>query len=83
MAGRYQACQVTPTTTSFALFSNGKVIVLDDAGNQYVKQQFVSNDSLKTGITTSTGTPQWMAVTVTGPMVGDQISVTTIQPKVP
>lgn len=81
MAGRYQMCQVTPSTTSYALFSNGKVVMLDDAGNKYIKEQMLSNDALKNGIISATGTPQWMTVTVVGPAVGDQMSVTSIETK--
>src|SRR5688572_14104239 len=36
---KYRDCMVKPTTTSFAIHSDGRLIILDGAGNQTVRQQ--------------------------------------------
>ena len=64
---KYKDCKVSPTTTSFAIISNGQLYMLDGA-----------SDALKQR--TSSNTPSdWHSVTVVGNMTGDRITVTSVR----
>jgi len=64
---KYKDCQVTPTTSSFAIMSNGQVYMIDDAAG-----------SLRQRMSTNAG-KDWHTVTIMGNMNGDRISVSSIQ----
>lgn len=68
---------VTGTTTGFAIHHNGRIVLLDDASNQKVRQE-ISSDQWRTALTDSAGKSQFANVTLNGSMSGDRISVTTI-----
>jgi hypothetical protein len=64
---KYKDCKVSPTTTSFAIMSNGQLYMLDGA-----------SDALKQR--TSSNTPSdWHTVTVVGNMMSDRITVTSVR----
>jgi len=64
---KYKDCKVSPTTTWFAIMSNGQLYMLDGA-----------SDALKQR--TSSNTPSdWHSVTVVGNMTGDRITVTSVR----
>jgi hypothetical protein len=64
---KYKDCKVSPTTTSFAIMSNGQLYMLDGA-----------SDALKQR--TSSNTPSdWHRITVVGNMTGDRITVTSVR----
>jgi len=65
---KYKTCLVTPTTTSFALMSGGKLYMLDDA-----------NGALRQRMSSSTGASAWHTVTINGKMTNDRISATSVK----
>jgi hypothetical protein len=75
---RYRGCHVTPSTMAFAIHSNGKLYVMDDASNAMVRQRLTDDVSLRIAGTDPIGTPKWMSVTVTGTPQGEQLHVTSI-----
>ena len=75
---KYRDCMVKPTTTSFAIHSDGRLIVLDESANQMVRQQ-VTSDQFRSAMTDASGNPKWMSVTLNGSMQGDRLSVTSVQ----
>lgn len=64
---KYKDCKVSPTTTSFAIMSDGQLFLLDGAG-----------DALKQRTSSNTAT-EWHTVNVTGNVTGDRITVTSVQ----
>jgi hypothetical protein len=62
------ACQVSASTSSFALLMNGKVYTFDSAGNAAAQKELKSSGK--------TGT---VSVTVIGTMSGDMIQVENIK----
>jgi hypothetical protein len=75
---KYRACMVKPTSTSFALHSDGRLVVLDEAGNQLVRQQ-LALEEFRSAMTDAGGNAKWMSVTVDGSMQGDRMSVTSVK----
>jgi hypothetical protein len=78
---KYRNCMATPTTSAFAIHSNGQVMVLDDASNAVVREQLASNPDLKSGMADASGSPKFMSVTVNGSTTGNQLTVVSIQPR--
>jgi hypothetical protein len=74
---KYKDCMVKPSSTKFAIHSAGKLIVIDEASNQVVKQA-LSGDQFQGDLTDASGKPQWMSVTLSGPMQGDRLKVTSV-----
>jgi hypothetical protein len=68
---------VKPASSAFAIHSDGKLIVLDEASNQIVRQQ-ISSDQFKGDLTDASGNPKWMSVKLSGSMQGDRLSVTSV-----
>jgi hypothetical protein len=75
---KYRDCMVKPTTTSFAIHSDGRLIMLDDAANRLMGQQLAS-DQFRSRMTDAAGNAKWMSVTVDGSMQGDRMSVTSVK----
>jgi hypothetical protein len=69
---------VKSTTTSFAVHSDGRLLLLDDASNQMVRQQ-LSSDQFRSGLTDASGNPSWMNVTLDGSMQGSRLSITSVK----
>ena len=65
---KYKDCLVTPTTTSFALMSNGQLYMVDDTAG-----------ALRQRMSSSTGASAWHTVTITGKMNGDRISAIAVK----
>jgi hypothetical protein len=75
---KYGACQVKPTTTSFAIYSQGTVYMLDASGNQAISQQMTSG-TLAGGSDQNAGS-RFMMVSVNGTPQGDRLTgVTTVE----
>ena len=68
---KYRECMVKPTTSSFALMSNGKLYMLDDTSGA-LRQRMSSN-------TTAGAASEFHSVTVMGTPQGDRIGVTSVQ----
>jgi hypothetical protein len=64
---------VTPATTSFALLSNGRVIMLDQAGSDKVRQQLQSS-----WFNNTANTSRDLNVSISGSMEGDSLSLSTV-----
>jgi hypothetical protein len=76
---KYAQCMPTATTTSFAIHSNGQPYILDQAGNDMVRQQ-MSGEAFRAGMTDASGQPRWMAVTVEGtPGANHGLTITSIR----
>jgi hypothetical protein len=68
---------VKPSTASFAIHSEGRLLVLDDASNQMLRQQ-IGSDKFRNVFTDASGTAKWGTVTLNGSMQGDQLSVSSV-----
>jgi hypothetical protein len=75
---KYRDCMVKPTTTSFAIHSDGRLIVLDEPGNEVVRQQMTS-EQFRSRITDAGGNSKWTSVTLNGSMKGERLNVTSVQ----
>jgi len=64
---KYKDCKVTPSTTSFAIMSDGQLYMIDDAGGS-VRQRMSSGAG-----------SDFRTVTVMGTMNGDRLAITSIQ----
>jgi hypothetical protein len=64
---------VTSATTAFALHSNGRLIMLDQAGNERVRQQLQSS-----WFTNPSNINRDVNASVAGSMQGDALTVTTV-----
>jgi hypothetical protein len=69
----YTACRVTPATTSFALHSNGRVVMLDSSSNDRIRQQLQSS-----WFNNTANTSRDLNVSIAGSMQGDNLSSTTL-----
>jgi hypothetical protein len=78
----YRTCQATPNTTAYAIYNNGKVMVVDDLSNQDIHQLMTADNTFKTGLVDASGSPKWMLVEVTGGLDGDHYKVISIKPRV-
>ena len=71
----YRECMVKPTTTEFAIHSNGRVYVVDATGNSIIRDH-MRGQSAAAGTSGDTG---WTTVTVMGSAKGDTLLVTSIR----
>ena len=69
---KYKDCKVTANTTRFAIYSNGKITMLDDASNTMVRDKLAGN--------TRVAGSEWMSVTMGGSIEGDRLKVSTFDP---
>jgi len=75
---KYAQCAVGPTTTAFALHSDGRVVVLDDASNQMIRDRMASG-AFSSNAVNASGNLKWMSVTVTGSDSGDRFNVSSVE----
>ena len=75
---KYRDCMATAKTTAFALHSNGTLYVLDQAGNDMVRQQ-MSGEAFRASMTSANGAPQWITVTVQGTANGENLAITSVR----
>jgi hypothetical protein len=75
---KYGKCMVKADTNSFALYSDGRLILIEPASAITVRQQ-MSSEGFRGNMTDASGQPKWFTVTVTGKMKGDQLAVTSIR----
>jgi hypothetical protein len=64
---------VTAATTTVALNSNGRVVMLDQASNERIRQQLQSS-----WFNTSANATRDLRVSIAGTMQGDNVSLTTL-----
>ncbi len=76
-ADPYPACQVTSSTSSFALSSGGKVYFFDAASNGRIRQQLQTDSAFSNSTNSVTTVP--LAVIVMGNPNGPEITMTTLQ----
>ncbi|MBC7924919.1 MAG: hypothetical protein H7039_04610 [Bryobacteraceae bacterium] len=69
---KYQACQVTASTTSFALHAEGALYVLDRASNQMVQEQ-MRNEAFRASMSDKKDASRWMTVTVQGTPTSENV----------
>jgi hypothetical protein len=75
---KYRDCMVKPTTASFAIHSDGRLIMLDDADHEVIRQQLAS-DEFRDRMTDAAGNPKWTSVTLSGSMHGGRFRVTSVR----
>jgi hypothetical protein len=75
---KYSQCVVTPSTTSFAIHTDGQLYVLDQASNDMVRQQ-MSNEAFRASMSDGGSGPKFMTVTVVGTPSGDRLSITSVR----
>lgn len=75
----FSACMAKPTTTAFALHANGRMVLLDDASNQMVRDR-MSSGAFASNTRNEGGTPSsWNTVTVTGSYNAEKFTVSSLQ----
>jgi hypothetical protein len=75
---KYKDCMARSSTTDFAIHAGGRLYVLDPASNEMIRQQ-MRNEAFRGSMSDSTGSPQWITVTVTGTPQGDTLAITSVR----
>lgn len=75
---KFEPCKATAETTDFAIHTDGKLHLLDENGNDVVRQQ-IRNDSFRATLADESGTPRWVTVMVEGRPVGDRLTITSLR----
>lgn len=65
---RLRSCKLQPSTTSFALYSNGKVLMLDRLSNQMMQEHIAKRNP-----GTSDTNARWVTATLTGTTTSDDV----------
>lgn len=76
---KYRGCMVQADTMSFALHSDGKVVLLDEASNKMVRDR-MSSGAFSASMTDKRGSSKWMEVTMTGKATADRFTVSSMTP---
>jgi len=74
----YETCKATPASTSFALHTDGKLYLLDEAGNDIVLQQ-MRNESFRASLADDNGVARWLTVMVEGRVSGDRLTISSLR----
>lgn len=74
----YKDCLVKPETAAFAIHTDGKVYVLDTAGNEMVAEQ-MRNEAFRASMSDPAGKTKWMTVTVVGTTSGDTLTIRSVR----
>ena len=77
---KYENCKATSTTDSFAIHTDGKLFLLDEGGNEVVRQQ-VRNEAFRANMVNPDGAPRWLTVTVEGRVngEGDRLTIVSLR----
>lgn len=75
---KFESCKATAETADFAIHTDGKLHLLDENGNELVRQQ-IRNDSFRATLADESGTPRWVTVMVEGRPVGDKLTITSLR----
>jgi hypothetical protein len=75
---RYEKCKATPSTTEFAIHTDGQLFVLDQDGNDVVRQQ-MRNDSFRSSLSDESGAARWLTVMVEGRRNGDRLTLSSLR----
>jgi hypothetical protein len=74
----YDSCKATAATTDFAIHTDGQLLLLDEEGNELVRQQ-MRNDSFRASLADESGAPRWLTVMVEGRKTGDRLTITSLR----
>lgn len=75
---KYENCKATGNTSDFAIHTDGKLFVLDEGGNEVVRQQ-VRNESFRASMIDDNGSPRWLTVTVEGRPMGERLTIVSLR----
>ena len=75
---KYESCKATAETTEFALHTDGRLHLLDENGNEVVRQH-IRNDSFRASLADEAGTPRWVTVMVEARTAGDKLTITSLR----
>ena len=75
---KYEKCKATADTVDFAIHTDGKLFLLDEGGNQVVRQQ-VRNESFRASMLDDNGSPRWLTVTVEGRPAGEKLTILSLR----
>jgi hypothetical protein len=75
---KYESCKATAASTEFALHTDGRLHVLDENGNEVVRQQ-IRNESFRATLADESGTPRWVTVMVEARVAGDKLTITSLR----
>jgi hypothetical protein len=75
---RYDNCKARASTTEFAIHTDGQLFLLDEDGNQVVRQQ-MRNDSFRASLSDDSGAPRWLTVMVEARKNGDRLTITSLR----
>jgi hypothetical protein len=75
---KYESCKATAETTAFALHTDGRLHLLDENGNEVVRQH-IRNDSFRASLADEAGTPRWVTVMVEARAAGDRLTITSMR----
>ena len=75
---KYESCKATAETTAFALHTDGQLHVLDENGNDVVRQQ-IRNDSFRASLADESGTPRWVTVMVEARPAGEKLTISSLR----
>jgi hypothetical protein len=75
---RYAICKATAVSTAFAIHTDGRLYVLDEAGNDLVRAQ-MRNESFRSSLSDESGEPRWLTVMVEGKPAGNSLSVLSLR----
>jgi hypothetical protein len=75
---RYEGCKASSSTTQFAIHTDGQLFVLDEDGNDVVRQQ-MRNDSFRSSLSDESGAPRWLTVMVEGHRNGDRLTLSSLR----
>ena len=75
---KYESCKATVETAEFALHTDGRLHVLDENGNEVVRQQ-IRNDSFRASLADESGTPRWVTVMVEARPAGEKLTITSLR----
>jgi hypothetical protein len=75
---KFENCKATSNTSDFAIHTDGKLFVLDEGGNEVVRQQ-VRNESFRASMVDDSGAPRWLTVTVEGRPAGERLTIVSLR----
>ena len=75
---KYESCKATAETTDFALHTDGRLHVLDETGNEVVRQQ-IRNDSFRASLADEAGTARWVTVMVEARPAGEKLTISSLR----
>jgi hypothetical protein len=75
---RYDGCKASASSSRFAIHTDGQLFILDDDGNDVVRQQ-MRNDSFRSSLSDESGAARWLTVMVEGHRNGDRLTLSSLR----